>query len=63
VHDHRLQPRALDDGRAVSVECHADAQRAGAVQKLARQRDRERELLRAVRRLGRERQAGFFAVS
>jgi hypothetical protein len=61
--DDRLQPGALDDGRVVAVECDADAQRAAAVQKLARQRDRERAVPGAVRRLGRERQAGFFVVS
>jgi len=45
VDDDRAQPRALDDGRVVAVECDADAQRAGPVQELARERDGERELL------------------
>jgi hypothetical protein len=58
VDDDRLQPRALDDGRADAVECDADAQRAGAVQELARERDRE--LLVARRRVGCARQLGYF---
>ena len=45
VDDDGAQPRALDDGRMVAVECDADAQRARAVQELARERYRERELL------------------
>jgi len=42
--DDRAQPRALDDGRVVAVECDAYAQRAGPVQELARESDGEREL-------------------
>jgi hypothetical protein len=60
VDDDRLQPRALDDGRTVAVERDADAQRAGAVQDLAREGDRERELLIAVGRVGLRRQLRYF---
>jgi hypothetical protein len=63
VDDDGTQPGALDDGRAVAVERDADAQCARAVQELARERYRERELLVAVRRFGRGGQAGFVAVS
>jgi hypothetical protein len=52
VDDDRLQPRALDDGRPVAVERDADAQRARAVQELAREGYRERELLDAVGLIG-----------
>jgi predicted ATPase len=60
VDDDRLQPRALDDGRAFAVERDADAQRAGAVQELARKRYRERELLVGVRWNGLRRQLRYF---
>lgn len=45
VDDDGAQPGALDDGRMVAVEGDADAQRARAVQELARERYGERELL------------------
>jgi hypothetical protein len=60
VDDDRLQPRTLDDGRPVAVEGDADAQRAGAVQELAREGDRERELLLAVGLIGRPCQLRYF---
>lgn len=60
VDDDGAQPRALDDGPMVAVECDADAQRARPVQELARECYRERELLMLIGRGG---QAGFFAVS
>lgn len=60
VDDDRLQPRALDDRRTFAVERDADAQRAGAVQELARDGYRERELLVAVGRIGLRRQLGYF---
>lgn len=63
VDDDGAQPSALDDGRMVAVERDADAQCTRAVQELARERYRERELLVIVRRLGRGGQAGFVAVS
>jgi hypothetical protein len=59
VDDDRAQARALDDGRLVAVERDADAQCARAVQELAGDRDRERELLAFRQR----RQLGFVAVS
>ena len=61
VDDDRAQPLALDDGRMVAVERDADAQRARAVQELARERDRE--LLLAGLRVGRGRQAVFVVLS
>ena len=60
VDDDRLQPRALDDGRAVAVERDADAQRPRAVQELARKGDRERELLVGIRWIGLRRQLRYF---
>jgi hypothetical protein len=63
VNDDGAQPRALDDDRTVAIECDADTQRARAVQELARERYRERELRVVLGRFGRGRQLGFFAES
>ena len=60
VDDDRPQPGALDDRGTVAVERDADAQGAGAVQELAREGDRERELLVAAGRIGLRRQLRYF---
>ena len=63
VNDDGAQPLAFDDGRTAAIQRDADAQRARAVQELARERYRERELRVVLGRFGRGRQLGFFAVS
>jgi hypothetical protein len=50
VDDDGTEALARDDGRRLAVERDADAQRAGAVQQLAGERDRDLAIARRLRR-------------
>jgi hypothetical protein len=63
VDDDRAQARTLDDGRLVAVERNADPQRSRAVQELARECYRERELPGLGGRVGGRRQLVLIVLS
>jgi hypothetical protein len=64
VDDDGAETRGLDDQRLAGVQGDRDAQGARAVEELAREPDRERELLAGRRPIVRRgRQRGLLAVS